>query len=134
MMLEFFGPGATFHHLGLAVQDAAKTQVENLDMTADPIQRVRVGFVSIADCCVEVIEPLGEDSPVSNSIKQGYKLLHACFEVDDIAQSLQQAERHRFKIIQQPVPAVAFENRYIAWVWHPVWGVFELLERDRPTL
>lgn len=129
MTLDFFGPGAALHHLGLAVQDAAKARVADLAMTTDPIQRVKVGFVSIGDCCVELIEPLGPDSPVSNSIKQGYKLLHACFEVDDIEAALRQAEQHSFKVIQQPVPAVAFDQRRIAWVWHPVWGVFELLER-----
>lgn len=129
VMLDFFGHTAAFHHVGLAIQHAANAGITDLAMTTDPVQRVRVGFVTVGDCCIELIEPLGEDSPVSNSIKQGYKLLHICFEVDNLEESLQEAEGHSFKILQYPVPAAAFANRRIAWLWHPNWGVFELLER-----
>ena len=128
-IVSFFGASARFHHVGLAVPDAA-AGMPGIEMTADPIQRVRVAFVGAPGCVIELIEPLGPDSPVSNSIGKGIKLVHLCFEVDDIAASLHEAATSGFKIIQPPVSAVAFDGRDIAWVWHPFWGVFELLERE----
>lgn len=130
MNLQFFGPSARLHHIGLAVNQIDGQYLDQKEITEDPIQRVKVGFVSVADVSIELIEPINEQSPINNSLKKGNKLVHLCFEVDDLQESLEYAESHRFKVIQQPVPAVAFDNRNIAWVYHREWGLFELLERD----
>ncbi|MGH2386990.1 MAG: VOC family protein, partial [Chloroflexota bacterium] len=130
MRLSFFGPGAKFHHVGLVVQDAAAAGITDLERITDPIQRVSVGFVSLEDCCIELIEPLGEDSPVINSLRKGLKYLHLCFEVEDLGEALRLARIHGFKIIHDPTPATAFAGREIAWLWHEVWGVIELLASD----
>ncbi|NRS49383.1 MULTISPECIES: VOC family protein [Brevibacillus] len=130
---SFFGPSATFHHVGLAISNTQQSLIGNLNMVEDSIQRVKVGFMNIGDCHVEVIQPTTEDSPVQNSIKKGNKLVHLCFEVDDIDEGLLHAISHKFKVIQNPTPAVAFGGRKIAWVFHPVWGLFELLER-KPSI
>ena len=128
--LSFFGSGARFHHVGLVTEDAVRSGAPDLELITDPVQRVRVGFVSMENCCVELIEPLGEDSPVVNSLKKGIKYLHLCFEVADIDEALRSAVGHGFKIIHNPTPATAFSDREIAWLWHQVWGVIELLAAD----
>jgi methylmalonyl-CoA/ethylmalonyl-CoA epimerase len=125
-----FGDSARLHHVGIAIAQISQAGISYLPVTTDPIQGVRVGFVSIADCCVELIEPLDDQSPVSNSIQKGIKLVHICFEVDDLENALSEAEAHGFKVIQEPTPAEAFAQRRIAWVWHAVWGLIELLERQ----
>jgi methylmalonyl-CoA/ethylmalonyl-CoA epimerase len=127
--VNFFGATAKFHHIGLALSSLDLAMIENLQITADPLQRVKVGFVNLADCCIELIEPVGENSPIQNNIKKGHKFVHLCFEVDEILDGLKHAASHKFKVIQLPAPAVAFDNRSIAWVYHPVWGLYELLER-----
>jgi methylmalonyl-CoA/ethylmalonyl-CoA epimerase len=76
---------------------------------------------------VELIEPAGEDSPVTNSLQKGMKYLHLCFEVEDLRAALDLAVKYGFKIIHNPTPATAFGGREIAWLWHQVWGVIELL-------
>ncbi|QHT63422.1 hypothetical protein GXP70_28030 [Paenibacillus lycopersici] len=131
MNLQLFGPSAKLHHIGLAVNQIDSQYLDQEEITEDPIQRVKVGFVSIADASIELIQPLNDQSPIHNSLKKGNKFVHLCFEVDDIHESLSCAESHQFKVIQQPVPAAAFANRKIAWVYHREWGLFELLERDR---
>ncbi|MGP0576343.1 VOC family protein [Paenibacillus peoriae] len=128
--IHFFGSTAKFHHVGLAVSRIELAEIENLEVFADPIQQVNVGFINLGGSHIELIEPNSEHSPVSNSIKKGTKLVHLCFEVDNIEQGLQSAVSYQFKVLQQPTPAVAFNNRKIAWVYHSFWGLFELLERD----
>ncbi|MGH2346888.1 MAG: VOC family protein, partial [Chloroflexota bacterium] len=56
--------------------------------------------------------------------------LHLCFEVEDLGEALRLARDHGFKIIHDPTQATAFAGREIAWLWHEVWGVIELLASD----
>lgn len=128
--VNFFGSSARLHHVGLAISRIDLAKLEDLEVFTDPVQKVRVGFVEVNGNAIELIEPLHEQSPVSNSIKKGHKLVHICFEVDDLEEGLYTAVTNHFKVIQPPTPAVAFNNRKIAWVYHPVWGLFELLEGD----
>jgi methylmalonyl-CoA/ethylmalonyl-CoA epimerase len=126
---EFFGPSARLHHVGLALADVARAGVADLPLTTDPLQQVRVGFVDVAGCRIELIEPTGVTSPVHKSIEKGNKLVHLCFEVDCLDEALRAAQSQGFKTLREPVPAEAFQGRRISWVYHPAWGLFELLER-----
>ncbi|KPV42463.1 hypothetical protein AN477_17390 [Alicyclobacillus ferrooxydans] len=116
--------------MGVAVQSARTLGLDGILMTHDPIQKVNVGFINVGDSCVEVIEPASSDSPIINSLKKGIKIVHICYEVDDIQDAIQTAELKKFKAIKQPVPAVAFAGRLIAWVYSPTWGLYELLQRE----
>lgn len=51
-----------------------------------PAQGVRVCFVNVANSQIELIEPLGADSPVHGFLAKNPKggQHHVCFEVDDI--------------------------------------------------
>ncbi|UFJ40039.1 VOC family protein [Brevibacillus humidisoli] len=128
---HFFGPTARLHHVGLAVSSIELAKMNDLEVFEDPIQKVRVGFVNVSGTNLELIEPVSEQSPVHNSIKKGHKLVHLCFELDDLQAGIDLATSYQFKVLQEPTPAVAFQNRRIAWVYHPVWGLYELLERDK---
>ncbi len=133
MNLQFFGPSAKLHHIGLAMKQISNQYLDQEEITEDPIQRVKVGFVSIADASIELIQPINDQSPINTSLEKGNKFVHLCFEVDDIHESLRCAALHQFKVIHRPVPAIAFSNRNIAWVYHREWGLFELLERNMTT-
>lgn len=128
--VSFFGPTARFHHVGLAISSMDLVKLDNLQVSIDPIQRVKVSFVNLADCCIELIEPAEGDSPITNNLKNGHKFVHLCFEVENISDGLNYAIAHKFKVIHLPTPAVAFNNRSIAWVYHPIWGLYELLEGE----
>jgi methylmalonyl-CoA/ethylmalonyl-CoA epimerase len=126
-MTDLFGPGAAFHHVGVAVADIAAA-CPSLATTHDPIQRVRVGFLSVHGAVVELIEPAGEGSPVSASIAKGIKLVHLCFSVPNLEAAIAAGEGNGCRQVSEPAPAVAFEGRRIVWVFHPTYGLFELLE------
>ncbi|MFH1606870.1 MAG: VOC family protein [Nanoarchaeota archaeon] len=114
---------ATFHHLGLAVSSID----ENLDKTYDPIQKVTVAFVDMNGIKVELIQPESEKSPARNFIGKG--IYHVCFEVKDIDDCIDKAEKDGLKCISSPVPAKAFNNRKIAWLISRKYGLIELVQR-----
>ena len=85
------------NHVGIAVPsiDAAKATYRDLYGVADaemtetrelPAQGVKFAFVNIANCQIELIEPLGDQSPISRFLEKNPKggQHHICFEVADI--------------------------------------------------
>jgi methylmalonyl-CoA/ethylmalonyl-CoA epimerase len=127
--LNLFGPGAAFHHVGLVVASIDAAAIPNLQKTHDPIQKVNVAFTDLHGTVVELIEPAGPDSPVSANLKKGIKLVHLCVSVPNIEQAIAFAEAKEMRQLSEPVPAVAFNGRRIAWLFHPTYGLFELLEQ-----
>ncbi len=126
--LVFLGEDATLHHVGLACSSIDEVLGANVKIH-DPIQKVHVAFADMHGLPVELIEPATPDSPVSASLAKGQKLVHACYEVDDIRKSIETAKKNGFHLLSQPVPATAFENRPIAWLVHKVFGLIELVQR-----
>ena len=122
-----FGEDAVFHHIGLGVASIDLVSPQSTPIE-DPIQRVRVAFISLNGVTVELVEPLGEDSPIQQSLDKGSKLLHLCYTVPDLDLALEHAKQFGFRCIHKPVPAVAFENNRIAWVFSLQFGLIELLE------
>lgn len=127
MNIDCFGNGARFHHIGVAVY-AIQDVCPKCHPIYDPLQSVNVAFISLNGCNLELIESTGEDSPVAAGMKRGIKLLHVCYEVDDIEDALRKCRSHGFHVIRQPTPATAFDQRRIAFVSSRTFGVVELLE------
>lgn len=94
----------------------------------DPIQKVRVAFLDLHGLAVELVEPVGEDSPVARHLTKRVPLHHLCYSTPDMEGSLTDLRKRRWFPVAAPVPATAFEGRRIAWMVHPLWGLLELLE------
>jgi methylmalonyl-CoA/ethylmalonyl-CoA epimerase len=71
---------ATYRDL-YGVPESAMTETREL-----PAQGVRFAFVNVANSQIELIEPLGEGSPINNFLERNPKggQHHVCFEVADI--------------------------------------------------
>lgn len=132
------------HHLGFVVSSisaAAEDFAVSIsarwdgEIIFDPIQRVRVAFFYPADTrnpVFELVEPVGEGSPVSNFLKKkGGGLHHVCYEIDDLESGLRAARGAGLVVMAEPAPAVAFDGRRIAWVCSKKRLLVELLERNR---
>jgi len=128
--VSLFGAGTEFHHVGLAVRSIAEAGGEGAEIVRDDTQRVSVAFVDVAGVRVELIEPAADKSPVTLSLQKGQQLVHLCFEVPDMDQALAAARERGFVKLGRPVPATAFANRRIAWVFSRTYGLIELLERE----
>jgi methylmalonyl-CoA/ethylmalonyl-CoA epimerase len=71
---------ATYREL-YGVPESAMTETREL-----PAQGVRFAFVNVANSQIELIEPLGEGSPIRNFLERNPRggQHHVCFEVADI--------------------------------------------------
>jgi methylmalonyl-CoA/ethylmalonyl-CoA epimerase len=129
---------ATFHHVGIATGSICDTstvylaaEYEATDTVFDPIQNVKIAFLKKqGNPLLELIEPIDKTSPVHNILKKvGVSAYHFCYEVDNIAQAITELEQQDFRILVEPVNAVAFDNRLICFLYHINVGLIELLER-----
>lgn len=130
--LDFFGPDAHFHHVAIAVRSISET-CPDLDQVVDPIQGVAVAFAKIAGLSVEFVQPAKNPSPVDAALQSGTKLIHVCVEVPDLDLALSECREFGFRRISSPVPAKAFDDRKIVWVFSNTFGLFELLENPQAS-
>src|SRR3954453_808034 len=85
-----------FHHVGMACRRIAAELPELAVMgyvpegplITDPIQQVRIQFVTGGGPRVELIEPAGPQSPVDGVLKRGSKFYHLAYEVERLELSI----------------------------------------------
>lgn len=126
------------HHIGIVVDDIERLRpfyIEMLGMeplssvVADPIQRVKVQFLGDASSvCLELIQPMGEGSPVSLFLNKGGGLYHMCFKVKDLDLFLVNVQSMGGIIAKGPDPALAFDGRRVAFVVFREVGLVEFVE------
>jgi methylmalonyl-CoA/ethylmalonyl-CoA epimerase len=128
------------HHIGYAVAgirsyresflDPLFGPVEMGEIHEDPIQGVRVAFVSVGSGpLIELIEPVGSDSPVSRIIGSARGgLYHLGYEVDDLDREIERFRGQKCLPLGRPVRAVAFEGRRIVFLLTPHRDLIELIE------
>jgi methylmalonyl-CoA/ethylmalonyl-CoA epimerase len=86
----------------------------------DPNQNVRVTFLKsrhAGDPLWELVEPGDKQSPVHSFAAKGGGLHHVCYVVDNLEQALADARALGALVTRQPMPAVAFGGRHIAWIY-----------------
>jgi methylmalonyl-CoA/ethylmalonyl-CoA epimerase len=132
--LPFFGPGAVFDHVGLAVRSIQDLGGAELPVTDDCTQRVSVAFVDFAGLRVELIQPLGDRSPIAATLEKGHPLVHLCFRVPSLTMALRHGRESGMHQLARPVPAAAFDGRPIAWLYRRDIGLIELLEDTEPSV
>jgi methylmalonyl-CoA/ethylmalonyl-CoA epimerase len=134
------------HHIGIATNDilAGIRHHEEIfdihpitEIVEDPIQKVLLVLLSgqsVGGAQIELIQPLSDDSPVSNIMKKGTPLYHLCFEVEDIEGELKKARARGALVISGPVSAKLFNGGRIAFIYGPDHYVVEFLEMQRSPL
>ena len=103
------------NHVGVAVPsiDAAKATYRDLygvadsDITATkdmPAQGVRVAFVNMSNSQIELIEPLGEASPIIKFLEKNPQggQHHVCFEVAEIHAAKAEMIRRGATVLGEP--------------------------------
>lgn len=129
----------TFHHVGIAVRDLSAAipiykTLFGYDLTSgpfdDPIQNVSVCFLGRGegDTVLELVSPLGPNSPIDRILKKGGGPYHLCYQVADIHAAIADLVGKGSILLSGPVPAVAFEMREIAWLMTEVDLLVELLQ------
>jgi methylmalonyl-CoA/ethylmalonyl-CoA epimerase len=126
---SFFGDDARFHHIGLCVA-SIRAACPSAEIIENRTQGVAMAFVDLHGATVELLEPLGERSPIARSLRDGAKLLHLCFEVGDVDAAIAACRGAGFHRISPAVAVPEYEGRRIAWVFSKQFGLVELLERQ----
>ena len=101
------------NHVGIAVpsiETAAKIYknlygVVNITEPGElPAQGVLFCFVNLPNSQIELIEPLGENSPIDNFLVKNPKggQHHVCFEVDDVHIAKKEMEKKGAKVLNEP--------------------------------
>jgi methylmalonyl-CoA/ethylmalonyl-CoA epimerase len=128
-----------FHHVGIAVRDLSLAS-ESLQKLFgyrlssgpfdDPLQKVSVSFLTRGgdDAVLELVAPLGPDSPVTRTLEKGGGTYHICYWVADMRAAIAHLTSEGCLLLRDPVPAVAFDLREIAWLMTPARLLVELVQ------
>ena len=91
------------NHIAIAtpsLDDAIKTYKNMLGVKiSDPVDQmdhgVKVVFIELPNTKIELLEPLGENSPIENFLNKNKKggVHHICFEVEDIDSAVMHLNR-----------------------------------------
>jgi methylmalonyl-CoA/ethylmalonyl-CoA epimerase len=128
MESNFFGDSARLHHVGMVVKSIKEVD-ESFEVTEDKTQKVFISFVNINGVQFELLESAGEDSPVNESFKKGTKLLHVCYEVDNLDAAIGRSREFGFHCVSRLASAPALGGKLITWLYHKHYGLFEIVER-----
>ncbi len=101
------------NHVGVAVPSIEKAidTYQNLYNVSDiskigemPEQGVRFCFVNLPNSQIELIEPLGDNSPIQNFLDKNPKggQHHICFEVKDIHEAKKEMEDKGATVLNEP--------------------------------
>ena len=112
------------HHIGIVVNNIQDSLGEfskfiKFDETTIPTligsQKVNVCFMKLGELSIELIEPVGDDSPVFNFLEKGGGFNHICFEVENLSHTIDEMVKQGGRLI---VPSVkGFEGRQTAFVF-----------------
>jgi methylmalonyl-CoA/ethylmalonyl-CoA epimerase len=101
-------------------------------MIVNERQRVRELFLTDGATTIELLEPLGEGSPLRAFLNRNPAggLIHLALEVVDLDTAITRVTAAGGRLVVAPVPDVAFQERRIAFVY--LGGhVTELIELPR---
>ena len=128
------------NHIAIAVpnlEDASQVYKETLGaIVSEPVPMPNHGvttvFVELPNTKIELIEPLGEESPISAFIKKHPKggMHHVCFEVDDIFQARDQMIALGATIVGAKEPAIGAHNKPVIFM-HPKDFLGTLIELEQ---
>ncbi|UCF05539.1 MAG: methylmalonyl-CoA epimerase [bacterium] len=114
------------HHIGIAVTNLedAKTiycdilGLECIEEKTLPERSVKVAFLETGNTRIELIEGIGEESPVTKFIdRHGPGVHHLCFEVSDISRVLAELAASGVRLIDE-TPRPGAEGKLVAFL-HP---------------
>jgi methylmalonyl-CoA/ethylmalonyl-CoA epimerase len=129
-------PLGAVHHTGIACRDIQVTRdqlVAALDVVSvdgpvvDPLQDATLCMLTTRDGArLELVS----GAPVDGVVARGGGPYHVCFEVDSIAEAVDELAGAGWRVVAPPTPAVLFDGAPVAFLLSPM-GLVELVELPR---
>jgi methylmalonyl-CoA/ethylmalonyl-CoA epimerase len=126
MIQNYLGENFKLNHIGIFAPNLLEI-VNKEQILIDQGQGVYIHFQYLGNIKIELLQPIDEKSFISDAKNYNSKLLHICYEVDNLERELQNIRNLGFHLLRKPVEAVAFPGRKIAWVYSATFGLIELL-------
>jgi methylmalonyl-CoA/ethylmalonyl-CoA epimerase len=114
------------NHVTIAVRDLATASAIYRDALgarvsgplALPGHGVTVAFVELENAKIELIEPLGEHSPIAKFLAEnpGGAIHHLCFEVADILASREQLKRAGARVLGDGRPKIGAHGKPVLFL------------------
>lgn len=128
-----------FHHLGIATNNIDETvkrynifgYIKSTEIFHDKIQNVYITFMEKPNSPrIELVAPVDQDSPILNTLKKNGTIpYHTCYEVSNIVEEVDRLKKIKFVLVSKIVPAIAFENRLVCFLYSKDSGLIELLNK-----
>jgi methylmalonyl-CoA/ethylmalonyl-CoA epimerase len=116
------------NHVAIAVKDlAAATAVyrDALGATVteplpQPEHGVTVVFITLPNTKIELLEPLGEDSPIAKFLERNPEggIHHVCYEVDDILSARDRLKAQGARVLGDGTPKIGAHGKPVLFL-HP---------------
>ena len=116
------------NHIALAVPSLEKAcqfyrDVLGGDLSppqAQPNHGVTTVFVTLPNTKLELLEPLGENSPISSFLEKNPKggIHHFCLEVNDITKAQAQAKAHGLRVLGDGTAKIGAHGKPVLFI-HP---------------
>lgn len=116
------------NHVAIAVPDLAAASALYRDALGaklsapqpEPVHGVTVVFVELPNTKVELLEPLGEASPIASFLARNPSggIHHMCFEVDDILQARDKLVSTGARVLGDGAPKIGAHGKPVLFL-HP---------------
>ncbi|MFY9839961.1 MAG: methylmalonyl-CoA epimerase [Xanthobacteraceae bacterium] len=116
------------NHVAIAVRDLKKAtaiyrDVLRADVSAEtpqPAHGVTTVFVELPNTKIELLEPLGEDSPIARFLERNPEggIHHICYEVDDIGAARQALKAAGARVLGDGEPKIGAHGKPVLFL-HP---------------
>ena len=116
------------NHVAIAVKDiAAASQVyrgalgaQVSDVEPQPDHGVNVVFITLPNTKIELLEPLGADSPINKFLERNPDggIHHVCYEVDDIIAARDKLKDEGARVLGDGTPKIGAHGKPVLFL-HP---------------
>ena len=116
------------NHVAIAVPDleAAAAQYRDTlgarvgDPQDEPDHGVRVVFIELANTKIELLHPLGEDSPIAGFLQKAPSggIHHLCYEVEDIEAARERLVANGARVLGDGTPKIGAHGKPVLFL-HP---------------
>jgi methylmalonyl-CoA/ethylmalonyl-CoA epimerase len=127
------------HHIGYLVEDIQSAIQQFMQMgyhlqkdgvVQDDARGISICFMESGGLLVELISPLGGKSTVSGMLKKkGPGPYHICYLSENLNADISLLSKTGFMPITPPAPAIALQNKKVAFLFSKNAGIIELLEK-----
>ncbi len=116
------------NHVAIAVPDLEKSAAQYRNLFGAKVSQalaqedhgVFVVFVELPNCKIELLHPLGENSPIANFLSKNPQggIHHICYEVHDIHEASQKVSEMGYRILGDGTAKIGAHGNLVVFL-HP---------------